>query len=155
MSNYFIAGIQQVGIGVPNVHDGFKWYRQHLGMDIPIFEEAAEANLMLPYTGGKPHKRHAILAINLKGGGGFEIWQYTSRTPQPPTFQAHLGDLGLYVAKIKSEDIQASFDFLKGKGVEMLSGISNTPNNEKHFFIKDLYGNIFEIVEGKDWFGMG
>ena len=150
MSNYFIAGIQQVGIGVPNVHDGFKWYRQHFGMDIPIFEEAAEANLMLPYTGGKPHKRHAILAINLKGGGGFEIWQYTSRTPQPATFQPHLGDLGLFAAKIKSEDIQASYDFLKGKGVEMLSGVVTTPDNEKHFFIKDLYGNIFEIVEGKD-----
>ena len=57
---YIISGIQQVGIGVPDVHEGFKWYRQNFGMDIPIFEEAAEANLMLPYTGGKPHKRHAI-----------------------------------------------------------------------------------------------
>ena len=85
--SYIISGIQQVGIGVANVHQGFNWYNKHFGMDIPIFEEAAEANLMLPYTGGKPHKRHAILAINLKGGGGFEIWQYTSRTPQAATFK--------------------------------------------------------------------
>jgi hypothetical protein len=85
MRSYIISGIQQVGIGVANVHQGFNWYNKHFGMDIPVFEEAAEANLMLPYTGGKPHKRHAILAINLKGGGGFEIWQYTSRTPQAPT----------------------------------------------------------------------
>ena len=73
MSKATIAGIQQIGIGIPNVHEAFKWYRQHFGMDIPIFEEAAEANLMLPYTGGKAHQRHAILAINMKGGGGFEI----------------------------------------------------------------------------------
>lgn len=155
MSNYHIAGIQQVGIGVSNVHEAFKWYRQYFGMDIPIFEEAAEANLMLPYTGGKPQKRHAILAINLKGGGGFEIWQYTSRTPEPSKFQAHLGDLGLFITKIKSENVKASYDFLKAKNVNILSEIVKTPNNEDHFFVKDPYGNIFEIVEGKDWFGKG
>ena len=44
----FISGIQQVGIGVANVHEAFKWYRQHFGMDVPMFEEAAEAALMLP-----------------------------------------------------------------------------------------------------------
>jgi catechol 2,3-dioxygenase-like lactoylglutathione lyase family enzyme len=155
MANYFIAGIQQVGIGVPNVHEAFKWYRQHFGMDIPIFEEAAEANLMLPYTGGKPHKRHAILAINLKGGGGFEIWQYTSRTPQPAAFEPKLGDLGLFVAKIKSENVEATYEFLKSKKANVVSPILSAPNNEKHFFLKDLYGNLFEIVEGKDWFTKG
>jgi hypothetical protein len=102
MKDYIISGIQQVGIGVSNVHEAFAWYNSRLGMDIPIFEEAAEANLMLPYTGGMPHKRHAILAINIKGGGGFEIWQYTSRTPVPANFVPQLGDLGLFCAKIKS-----------------------------------------------------
>lgn len=152
---YHVAGIQQIGIGVPNVHEAFKWYRQKFGMDVPIFEEAAEANLMLPYTGGKPHKRHAILAVNLKGGGGFEIWQYTSRTPQPPAFQPQLGDLGLFVAKIKSENVKASYDYLKSQGVSLLSDVTNNPSGEPHFFLKDLYGNIFEVVQGKDWFGKG
>lgn len=155
MSKYFIAGIQQVGIGVPNVHEGFNWYNSHFGMDIPIFEEAAEANLMLPYTGGKPHKRHAILAINLKGGGGFEIWQYTSRTPQPCTFQIHLGDIGLYVAKMKSENVKATYDFLRSKKANIISEIVTAPDNSKHFFVKDIYNNIFQIVEGHEWFTKG
>jgi catechol 2,3-dioxygenase-like lactoylglutathione lyase family enzyme len=155
MANYFIAGIQQVGIGIPNVHEAFKWYRQYFGMDIPIFEEAAEANLMLPYTGGKPQKRHAILAINLKGGGGFEIWQYTSRTPQPPAFEPKLGDLGLFVAKLKSENVEASYEFLKSKNANIISPIVFSPDKEKHFFLKDPYGNIFQVVEGKDWFANG
>jgi catechol 2,3-dioxygenase-like lactoylglutathione lyase family enzyme len=154
-NTYHIAGIQQICIGVPDVHEAFKWYRQHFGMDIPIFEEAAEANLMLPYTGGKPHKRHAILAVNLKGGGGFEIWQYTSRTPQPPAFQPQLGDLGLFITKIKSENVKASYEFLKAKGVQLLTDIVKDPNGEEHFYLKDLYGNMFEIVAGKDWFGKG
>ncbi len=155
MSNYIISGIQQVGIGVSNVHKGFNWYNEYFGMDVPIFEEAAEANLMLPYTGGKPHKRHAILAINLKGGGGFEIWQYTSRTPQAAKFKAQLGDLGLFCAKIKSANIQQSFDFLKAKGVTVLGNISTNPCNKKHFFIQDVFGNLFEIIEDDSWFANG
>lgn len=153
--SYIISGIQQVGIGVANVHEGFKWYRQHLGMDIPIFEEAAEANLMLPYTGGKPQQRHAILAINMKGGGGFEIWQYTSRTPQACAFQPHLGDIGLFCAKIKSDNVDASFQYLKSKGVKLLSEVTKNPDGKKHFFISDTFGNLFEIIEDTVWFGSG
>ncbi len=155
MDQYIISGIQQVGIGVTNVHEGFKWYNTHFGMDVPIFEEAAEANLMLPYTGGQPHKRHAILAINLKGGGGFEIWQYTSRTPQPPAFKPQMGDLGLFCAKIKTENITATYNFLNAKGVKLLSGVSKTPVGRQHFFIEDPFGNLFEIIEDDNWFGKG
>ena len=110
-----IAGIQQIGIGVPDVHEAFKWYRENFGMDIPVFEEAAEANLMLPYTGGQAQKRHAILAINMKGGGGFEIWQYTSRVPQAPEFEIQLGDLGFYCTRIKTTDVKESYAFLKSQ----------------------------------------
>jgi len=155
MNSYIISGIQQVGIGVPNVHEGFKWYRQNFGMDIPIFEEAAEANLMLPYTGGQPHKRHAILAINMKGGGGFEIWQYTSRTPQPCAFKPMMGDLGLFCAKLKTDNIQLSYLHLQSKGAKLLSEITTTPYGKKHFFVEDPFGNNFEIIEDDVWFGEG
>ncbi len=155
MNDFIISGIQQVGIGVPDVRAGFSWYNKNFGMDIPIFEEAAEAKLMLPYTGGKPHKRHAILAINLKGGGGFEIWQYTSRTPQPPAFSPVAGDLGLYCAKIKSDNVQATFNFLKSRNAEITGNLLTNPAGTKHFFVKDLYGNLFEIIEDDTWFGKG
>ena len=78
LTDYIVSGIQQVGIGNTSVYDTWKWYRRNLGMDLPVFDEAAEAELMLPYTGGKPRSRHAILALNMMGGGGAEIWQYTS-----------------------------------------------------------------------------
>ncbi len=148
----FISGIQQVGIGVSNVHEAFKWYRQHFGMDVPIFEEAAEAGLMLPYTGGKPQTRHAILALNMHGGGGMEIWQYTGRTPVPPAFQPQLGDLGIGICKIKSADVQASFHYLRKCGVNIQTNPTPRPDGVEHFFVKDPWGNTFEIVGATDWF---
>jgi len=148
----FISGIQQIGIGVSKVHEAFKWYRQHFGMDVPIFEEAATAAMMLPYTGGEPRDRHAILALNLQGGGGMEIWQYTSRTPVPPAFQPQLGDLGIFIAKVKCKDVPACFEDLRKRGVNMLSNPVPRPDGREHFFVKDPWGNIFEVVGSDEWF---
>lgn len=148
-----ISGIQQIGIGNPFVQEAWRWYREKFGMDVKIFEEAAEANLMLPYTGGQPHKRHAILAINMNGGGGFEIWQYTSRTPVAATFEIQYGDLGIFACKIKSRDVQATYKTLQRQGVKILGEVTNDPKGDPHFYLKDLYGNVFEIVKADDWFG--
>ena len=63
-----ICGIQQIGIGVHDMREAWKWYREHFGMDIRVFEEEAVADLMLPYTNDTPAKRHAALTINMHGG---------------------------------------------------------------------------------------
>lgn len=152
MKKPIISGIQQIGIGVSEVYEGWKWYRRHFGMDIPMFDEAAEAALMLPYTGGQPRSRHAILALNKQGGGGMEIWQYTSRTPEGPKFEPQLGDLGIYVAKVKSRNVSKTFQFLKQKGANVISDIVTDPSGQEHFFVKDPFGNIFNVVPSDNWF---
>jgi catechol 2,3-dioxygenase-like lactoylglutathione lyase family enzyme len=148
-----IAGIQQVGIGIPDVNEAFAWYRKHFGMDIKVFDDEAEANLMLPYTGGMPHKRHAILALTIRGGGGFEIWQYKSREPVLPAFEIQLGDTGIFVARMKSSNVKETYNFIKSTNAEILGELSKAPDGTDHFFVRDPYGNIFEVVESDDWFG--
>ncbi|MEL6923634.1 MAG: VOC family protein [Bacteroidota bacterium] len=155
MSQPIISGIQQIGIGIPKVYEAWKWYRQHFNMDVPIFDEAAEAALMLPYTGGQPRKRHAVLALNMQGGGGLEIWQYTERTPQAATFELQLGDLGIYIAKFKSRDVAITYREMKANDAELLGELSKLPNGQPHFFFRDPYGNIGEVVEGLSWFNSG
>ncbi len=146
-----ISGIQQIGIGVANVYESWDWYRKNFGFDIKMFDEAAEANLMLPYTNNQPQDRHAILALNMKGGGGLEIWEYKSRTPEEPTFETELGDLGIFIIKIKTDDIKSAFEQLQSKGVNILSPIEDNPVQEKHFYVKDPWNNILEIEESKEW----
>ena len=80
-------------------------------MDIKIFEEAAEAPLMTRYTGGVVHSRTATLALNGQGGGGMEIWQFTSRGTEPAEFDIQLGDYGIYICKIKSRDVGATYQW--------------------------------------------
>ena len=62
-----ICGIQQVGIGVRNVSESWKWYKDNFGFDTKIFGAEGVAARMLPYTGGNPHPRDALLVYHLRG----------------------------------------------------------------------------------------
>ncbi len=148
---YKIAGIQQLGIGVSNLKEASHWYKNILGFDVVIFDEAAEAKLMLRYTNNQIQSRHAVLTYNMKGGGGFEVWQYTSRIPEAPDFEIQLGDLGIFAGKIKTPDVHEAFKQFQKNDVNIISEISNSPEDKPHFFIKDPYNNIFEIEHGTDW----
>lgn len=150
-----ISGIQQIGIGTPDEEKAFEWYRKKLGMDICVFQDAAEAKLMTDYTGNEVQSRSATLAMNLQGGGGLEVWQYTSRDPQPPPFDIKMGDLGLYATKIKCKDIKEAFDILQSKGVHIVDDIKKDPSGAPHFFVKDPHGLLFQLVEGNSWFSNG
>jgi catechol 2,3-dioxygenase-like lactoylglutathione lyase family enzyme len=72
-----LSGIQQVGIGCADAEASWTWYRKMFGMDVPVFKDASTAALMTRYTGHEARQRYAILALNMQGGGGFEIWQFT------------------------------------------------------------------------------
>lgn len=150
-----ISGIQQIGIGTPNEEQAFDWYREHLGMDIRVFQDSAEANLMTGYTGNEVHSRSATLAINLQGGGGLEVWQYTSKDTEPPSFDVTLGDLGIFCTRVKCKDIQATYDFLQSNEATVLTDIVTDPNGEPSFFIKDPHGLVFQMVTGNSWFSNG
>lgn len=147
-----ITGIQQIGIGIPDVYKATKWYCRHFGMDIKVFEDSATAELMTRYTGGEVHDRTAILTLNMKGGGGFEIWQYTSRTPQPADFEFMMGDLGINCAKIKSIDVPRTFDEMQEAGLDIITPLGKNPAGDFNFFVRDLYGNTFQVVKGLGFF---
>jgi catechol 2,3-dioxygenase-like lactoylglutathione lyase family enzyme len=122
------------------------------GMDCRIFDDETEANLMLPYTGGKPQSRHAILALNLQGGGGFEVWQYSEREPQEIKEEIKIGDLGILICKMKVKNIDTAWSFFKQNNCNLCGGPLNDPSAKKTFFLKDPSGNLFQMVEGDDWF---
>ena len=136
MKGYIISGIQQMGIGVINVKEAWKWYIDQFGMDCRIFEDEAIAKLMLPYTGGQPRSRHAVLALNLQSGGGFEIWQYKGRDPLKIKEEIRIGDLGIISCKIKSKNIIETLTLFQKKGIPVPAEATADPSGKMTFFIK-------------------
>lgn len=153
MNTPIISGIQQIGIGVKNVKEAWSWYKKYLGFDVRVFEDAAVANYMLPYTGGEPRERYAALSLNLQGGGGFEIWSYTQRVPQPPIEKIMLGDLGIFCAKIRTKNIHATYEWFVSENLNLLTHPHTDPRGKRHFYLADPFGNIFDIIEDdRAWF---
>jgi len=146
-----IAGIQQVGIGVANAEEAWQWYRKYFGMNIPIFKDEATASLMTRYTSDKAEDRFAILAINGQGGGGFEIWQYTSKSPAAPSSIAKPGDTGVYAIKMKSRDVEKSLAYFRANDANFKGDLHTSSDGRKHFFTRDPYDNLFQVVDGNSW----
>jgi len=151
MNPFTISSIQQIGIGTIDFKKSWDWYIEMFGFDVKILEDDTIAERMLPYTGNKAQKRHACIAVNLQGGGGLEIWQYSERTPKPASHPIAVGDLGVFAAKIKCRDV-ASFHREISKKWNKCGKVSVSPCGTKSFFVEDLFGNTFQIVERKDIF---
>jgi len=149
-----LTGIQQIGIGIPDVDAAWKWYRAAFDMNVSVFDDAAEAPLMTRYTNGIVEKRRAALALNMAGGGGFEIWQYTSKEPVPVGFDIRIGDLGLYAAKMKSRNVPALHEQLKAKGFPV-GALHSDALGERCFWLVDPWQNSFQVIEGQSWFKAG
>ena len=147
-----INGIQQLGVGVVNLDEAWKWYRTHFSMDIRMFEEEAVAELMLAHTDGEPRARHAVLALNMRGGGGFEIWQHKGKVPKTIDFEIQLGDLGINIGKIKANNVKAAYNRFSDSGLNLLGPVQKDPVGNEHFYMKDIYGNIWEVKDQKDVF---
>lgn len=120
-------------------------------MNVLIFDDSAEAVLMKKYTGQEIHRRHAILSMNLSGGGGFEIWQFTSRVPSRNALPS-FGDTGIFATKIKTRNVKICHQHFVNMAHVAVSAVMETPDDRLHFWLTDPYGNIFDIVEGDDWF---
>jgi len=150
-NNFFVSGIQQVGVGCSDFAASWRWYIEMFQMDVRVLEDDTVAERMLPYTGGKAQKRHACIAVNLQGGGGFEIWQYSERKPQPVKFQIHAGDLGIFAAKVKSRNAEAFRTELLKK-YDKIGPLSTLPDGTPCFIVEDPWGNWFQVVEQKQVF---
>ena len=147
-----ITGIQQVGIGVSDIDSCWKWYRNAFKTDVPVFDDVAEAALMTKYTGDSVQTRRAVLALNMNGGGGFEIWQFKSRTPEHCEFDHSLGDLGINAVKIKCRDVEDTYNRLSSSDDVSVTKPTASPDGELSFFVTDDHGNQFHMVRGDSWF---
>jgi catechol 2,3-dioxygenase-like lactoylglutathione lyase family enzyme len=144
-----LSGIQQVGIGVSNACEAFQWYKQHFGFDAVVFEDKAPAALMTRYTGNTVQHRYAVLAMNMQGGGGFELWQYTSRDPVAAYQHPQVGDTGIFAVKLRCRNVTESY---KSLAPFAITPVTKSLCGAMHFFVKDPFGNVFEIIENDYWF---
>ena len=144
--SYTVHGIQHLGVGVPDHGASWKWYRKHFGLDVPLFNDEAEAALMQRYTDDQIISKRAAMVLNLKGGCAMEVVSPSTFKATHAVIDHQLGDLGIYIGWIKTPDIHRTQNHYKNQGVEIVSEMVTMPNGWKTFFIKDLNNLYYQIV---------
>jgi catechol 2,3-dioxygenase-like lactoylglutathione lyase family enzyme len=87
----------------------------------------------------------------MQGGGGFEIWNYTERVPQASATASQLGDLGIYLVKIKTLDVAAAHAFHQNKGYKVTELVKG-PDQLPRYYLWDPFDNLFELVSCDSYF---
>lgn len=146
-----INGIQHIGIGVKDHETSWRWLRRYFRMDIPFFDSVAEAPLMDVYTRGKTINKRAAMVMNLKGGAAMEVVSPVSFEAKPADFEVNLGDIGIFLCAMKSEDIEKSRALFTEDGIKT-SDVTVTPDGKKTFFVQDLNNLYFQVVEQQGWY---
>jgi catechol 2,3-dioxygenase-like lactoylglutathione lyase family enzyme/uncharacterized glyoxalase superfamily protein PhnB len=149
---YTIHGIQHLGVAVPEHETAWKWFRKYFGLDVPFFNDEANADLMTIYTGGKVISKRAAMVLNLKGGAAMEIICPSTFKARHAEVEHQLGDLGMYIGWVKTPDVKKAFDFFKENNLEIISELSKTPNGWDTFYLKDLNGLIWQVIPADDWY---
>lgn len=142
-----LNGIQQIGIGVTDAKEVFNWYRRHLGFDILVFSDEATASLMTKYTNGEAQRRQAYLSLNMKGGGGLEIWQFKDRTPSKPAKAILFGDLGINAMIVRSEDVSKTRTTILELSMDYTTEVIKGSCGRTFFYFKDPWENLVKVVE--------
>ena len=95
--------------------------------------------------------------IRVPGGGVLEIFEFN---PQQPLEQGPWNRVGLTHFSLNVRNTHKWHDYLKGKGVTIVSEPAKSPNGGQwFFFVKDCDGNLIELMDlGKmyyllKWFG--
>lgn len=150
--SYRINGFQHIGVAVRDMDRSLKFYRKYFGLDIPFFDAVAPAALMQPYTRGEIITKRASMIMNLMGGCAMEVIQATSFNAAPADFQTELGDLGIYITRVKCPDVKAAHAFCTKEPETQPSSLRKTALGGETFFVTDPDGNWFQYVEGNDWY---
>ncbi|MCP4459441.1 MAG: VOC family protein, partial [Cytophagales bacterium] len=149
---YTIHGMQHLGVGVPEHAKAWKWYRQFFGLNMPFFNDEADAELMKIYTNDRVISKRAAMVLNLKGGCAIEVVRPSTFKASHADVEHQLGDLGINIGWVKTPNVQEAFEYFKENGVEVISEIVKMPNGWDTFHLKDLNGLQFQVVEATDFY---
>ena len=69
-----------------------------------------------------------------------------------PHSTLQIGDYGISVARIKSPDVRAAYQQFQKDGADLMGTLSRDPAGNPHFFVRDPFGLIYQVVPGDDWF---
>jgi len=134
-----------VGITVSDFNKAVRFYADVFGCPLVGVADTPPDRVRSFFRVEGAAPRCKIGWIRVPGGGVLEIFEFT---PQQPLEQGPWNRIGLTHFSLNVRNTHKWHDYLKQKGVTIVSEPSKSPNGGQwFFFVKDCDGNLIEMMD--------
>jgi catechol 2,3-dioxygenase-like lactoylglutathione lyase family enzyme len=134
-----------VGITVRNFNEFVRFYWDVFGCPLVGVSDTPTERVRSFFGVDGPTPSCKIGWIRVPGGAVLEIFEFQ---PQQPLVQGPWNRVGLTHFSLNIRNARKWHDYLKQKGVEIVSEPAKSPNGGQwFFFVKDCDGNLIEMMD--------
>jgi glyoxylase I family protein len=131
------------GITVSNFNRAVRFYWDVFGAPL-VGVSDAPADRVKGFFGVEGGGKCKIGWIRIPGGAVIEIFHFEPQLPALPVAWNRIGETHIC---LNVRGIQKWYDYLRTKGVEIVSPPEQSPRGHWLFFVKDFDGNLIEITD--------
>ena len=139
-----VRSFSHVGLTVRDFNATVKFYWEIFGCPLVGVSDTPPDRIRSFFGVDAPAPTLKIGWIRVPGGGVLEIFHFT---PQQDAVEVPWNRVGLTHFSLNVRNLQKWHDYLKAKGVEIVSEPERSPRGHSFFFVKDCDGNLIEMMD--------
>jgi catechol 2,3-dioxygenase-like lactoylglutathione lyase family enzyme len=151
-----VQSFSHVGITVSDFNRFVQFYWDVFGCPLVGVADTPHERVRSFFGVDAPEPRCKIGWIRVPGGAVLEIFEFQ---PQLAAVDIPWNRVGQTHFSFNVRNTQKWYDYLVGKGVEVVSKPERSPRGHTFFFVRDLDGNLIELMDLRhmyyvlDWLG--
>ena len=139
-----VRSFSHVGITVSDFNKFVKFYWEIFGCPLVGVADTPPDRVRAFFGVDGPAPRCKIGWIRVPGGAVLEIFHFE---PQQPPVDIPWNRVGQTHFSFNVRNLQKWHDHLQSKGVEIVSKPERSPRGHSFFFVRDLDGNLIELMD--------
>ena len=139
-----VRSFSHVGITVSDFNRAVKFYWEMFGCPLVGVADTPPERVRAFFgvEGAAPSCK--IGWVRVPGGGVLEIFAFE---PKQPAVSIPWNRVGLTHFSLNVRNLSRWYDYLQQKGVECVSRPERSPRGHSFFFVKDMDGNLIELMD--------
>lgn len=139
-----VRSFSHVGITVSDFNKFVQFYWEIFGCPLVGVADTPPERVRAFFNVDAPAPRCKIGWIRVPGGAVLEIFHFE---PQQQTIDVPWNRVGQTHFSFNVRNLQRWHDFLQRKGVDIVSKPERSPRGHSFFFVRDLDGNLIELMD--------
>lgn len=139
-----VRSFSHTGITVSNFNKAVRFYWEVFGCPLVGVADTPSDRVRAFFDVPGDAPACKIGWIRVPGGAVLEIFEFQ---PQQPSLTMRWNRVGLTHISFNVRNLQQWHEYLSSKGIDILSRPERSPRGHSFFFVRDLDGNLIELMD--------